>query len=153
MKVVQKDFEIEYVLNKPLMAHLASSQEGIPRGSPLWFLYEDQKIWLFGIDTDSFIKRLQVEPRCALTIVDFDLDRGVLRHVGVRGKATVTSANSARLNRFVGKYLGNDAEKWNEWFVTNIVNPLNRMVQVDLEAVVAKDVSFFKTGPDLAEND
>lgn len=153
MKVIQKDFEIESLLDKPLIAHLASSQERAPRGSPLWFLFEDQKIWLFGTEIDSFIKRLQVEPRCALTIVDFDLDRGVLRHVGVRGKATVTSADSTRLNRFVGKYLGNDAEKWNQWFVTNIVDPLNRMVQVDLEAVVAKDVSFFKTGPDLAEYD
>ncbi|MEX1012706.1 MAG: pyridoxamine 5'-phosphate oxidase family protein [Waddliaceae bacterium] len=153
MKIVQKDFEIENVLTKPLMAHLASSHEGVPRGSPLWFLYEDQKIWLFGIDTDSFIKRLQLEPRCALTIVDFDLDRGVLRHVGVRGKSTVTPVNSVRLKRFVRKYLGNDVEKWNQWFVTNIVDTLNQMVQVDLETVVAKDVSFFKTGPHLVEND
>lgn len=118
------------------MAHLASSQEGVPRGSPLWFLYEDQKIWLFGIDSDSFIKRLQIDPKCALTIVDFDLDRGVLRHVGVRGKAKVASVNSARLKRFVVKYLGEDVEKWNQWFVTNIVDPLNQMVQVDLETVV-----------------
>ncbi len=150
MKTIQKDFEIEDVLHKPLMAHLASVFEGAPRGSPLWFLYEDQKVWLFGIDTDSFIKRLQKDPACALTVVDFDVDGGVLRHVGIRGKAAVTSLDSARLKRFVGKYLGRDENEWNQWFVENIVDPLNQMVQVDPETVVAKDVSFFKTGPELA---
>lgn len=47
--------------------------------------------------------------------------------------------NLGRLKRFVGRYLGHDADTWNKWFVSNIVEPLNKMVEVDLETVVAKD--------------
>jgi len=56
------------------MAHLATSCAKGPRDSPLWFLYEDQRIWLFGTDEDSFINRLHDEPRCALSVVEFNLD-------------------------------------------------------------------------------
>ncbi len=151
MKLIQSDFKVADVLDKPLMAHLASSSQNGPCSSPLWFLYEKEKIWLFGIDTDSFIQRLENNPRCALSIVDFDLEGGILRHVGIRGVAAVWPCDVARLKRFVGKYLGHNEKAWNEWFISNIVNPLNRMVEVEFDTVVAKDVSFFKTGPDLVK--
>lgn len=147
----QRDFDINIVLDKPLMAHLASQGDETPCSSPLWFIYEDNKIWLFGIDTDSFIKRLKNNPKCALSIVDFNLEQGILRHVGVRGIAKVGSIDKNRLNRFVGKYLGNKQDSWNEWFVDNVVNPINQMVEVIPDTIVSKDVSYFKTGPDLAK--
>jgi hypothetical protein len=93
---------------------------------------------------------LQNDPRCALSIVDFNLDLGILLHVGIRGKATLQQVNPERLKRFVGKYLGSATENWNNWFVKNIVDPLNVMIEIDPKTVVAKDVSFFKSGPDLA---
>jgi nitroimidazol reductase NimA-like FMN-containing flavoprotein (pyridoxamine 5'-phosphate oxidase superfamily) len=141
--VLQNDFSPDLVLSKPLMAHLATCDDGAPRSSPLWFLYEDEAVWLFGVSEDSFIKRLEAEPSCALSIVDFDLNDGVLLHVGVRGVATVGELDSDRLKRFVGKYLGGDAASWNEWFVENVVDPIDRMVKVKVEALVAKDVSYF----------
>ncbi len=144
----QKDFEIDKVLNKPLMAHLSTVDIDEPRDSPVWFIWEESYLWIFGIDEDSFIKRLKKEPRCAVGVVDFDLEKGVLRHVGVRGTAHIGNIDNERLRRFVSKYLGNNRENWNKWFVTNIVDPLNVMVQITPKSVVAKDVSFFKTGPD-----
>ena len=148
---IQTDFKIEDVLCKPLMIHLSSIVKGEPRSSPLWFLYEDQKIWLFGTKKDSFIKRLKKYPKCALSITDFSLERGVLKHVGIRGESSVLDLDSDRLERFVSKYLGNDPKNWNKWFVDHVVNPLDQMVVVILKTTVAKDVSFFKTGPDLAK--
>ncbi len=50
---------------------------------------EDHKIWLFGIHSDSFVRRLQDESKYAFSIVDFDLEKGVLLHVGIRGVATL----------------------------------------------------------------
>lgn len=147
---MNKDFDIEIVLSKPVMAHLATECAEGPRSSPLWFLYEDKKIWLFGTDKDSFVKRLQNDPRCALSIVEFNLELGILLHVGIRGRATLQKVAPERLQRFVGKYLGPAPQTWNHWFVENIVHPLNVMIEVDPKTVVAKDVSFFKTGPDLA---
>ena len=44
----QKDFEIEDMLCKPLMAHLSTVDDGAPRDSPVWFLWEDSCLWIFG---------------------------------------------------------------------------------------------------------
>lgn len=146
----QKDFDIDTVLSKPLMAHLSTLEKGEPRDSPVWFIWEESYLWIFGTDKDSFIKRLKQEPRCAIGIVDFNLQNGLLKHVGIRGTAQINHLDPNRLRRFVSKYLGNNSDNWNKWFITHIVNPLNVMVQMTPISVVAKDVSFFKTGPDLA---
>lgn len=149
---VQKDFDIGSVLQKPLMAHLSTTERGDPRDSPVWFVWEDSCLWIFGTSKDSFINRLRQEPRCAAGVVDFDLEAGILRHVGIRGTAQLSDIDSERLKRFVAKYLGKESHQWNEWFVSNIVTPLDVMVQIIPRSVVAKDVSFFKTGPHLADS-
>jgi len=149
--VKQKDFEFDLVLQKPLMAHLSTVEADEPRDSPVWFIWEDDSLWIFGTSEDSFVRRLKEEPRCAIGIVDFNLDKGVLRHVGIRGTSNIEDVDPNRLFRFVSKYLGDDKEKWNKWFVKNIVDPLDVMVKITPKSMVSKDVSFFKTGPDLAD--
>lgn len=146
-----EDFAVDLVLRKPLMAHLATTHDGAPRSSPVWFLYRDGFLWLFGTRRDSFVKRLKQEPRCALSIADFDLEPGVLLHVGIRGTARVTEVDAKRLDLFVSKYLGEDKSAWNTWFVKHVVDPIDQMVQVIPESTVAKNVSYFKTGPDFAK--
>ena len=150
MIFAQKDFEIEEVLNKPLMAHLSTVEDGIPRDSPVWFLWEDSSLWIFGTSKDSFVKRLQAEPKCAAGIVEYDLEKGILKHVGIRGTAFIASCDKDRLMRFVAKYLGQNKQNWNPWFIENVVDPLDAMIKLDPESVVAKNVSFLKTGPNLA---
>lgn len=150
MIFAQKDFEIENVLTKPLMAHLSTVENGAPRDSPVWFLWEDSCLWIFGTSKDSFVKRLQAEPKCAAGIVEYDLEKGILKHVGIRGIASLATCDKDRLMRFVAKYLGADEQNHNPWFIENVVDPLNVMIRIDPESVVAKNVSFFKTGPNLA---
>lgn len=150
MIFAQKDFEIEDVLCKPLMAHLATVDDGAPRDSPVWFLWEDSSLWIFGTSADSFVKRLRAEPKCAAGIVEYDLGKGVLKHVGIRGTASISSCDKGRLMRFVAKYLGEDKQNHNPWFIENVVDPLDAMIRIIPESIVAKNVSFFKTGPDLA---
>lgn len=150
MRMVQQDFDIMAVLDRPLMAHLSTLDGNEPRESPVWFIWEEYCLWLFGTSKDSFIRRLREEPRCAVGVVDFDLKSGILRHVGIRGAADVLPIDSLRLNRFVSRYLGENRAEWNEWFVANVVDPLDAMVRVTPGSVVAKDVSYFKTGPELA---
>lgn len=147
---MQHDFDINTVLKKPLMGHLSTTDKGEPRDSPVWFLWENSCMWIFGTNRDSFIQRLKIEPRCAMGIVDFDLEKGILKHVGIRGVAELAEVDKERLNRFVSKYLGSNSAKCNDWFMANIVGTLNVMTQVIPKSIVAKDVSFFKTGPMLA---
>jgi hypothetical protein len=147
---MRRDFDPDLVLDKPLMAHLATSSPDGPRASPVWFHWEDRAIWLIGTSRDSFVRRLQAESRCALSIVDFDVQRGILRHIGIRGSAQIQAMDRERLQRLLRRYLGSDEAAWNEWFIAHVAEPLDVMIEVTPHTMVAKDVSFFKTGPDLA---
>ena len=131
MIFAQKDFEIEDVLSKPLMAHLSTVENGAPRDSPVWFIWEDSFLWIFGTSKDSFVRRLQSEPKCAAGIVEYDLGKGILKHVGIRGIASLTSCDKERLMRFVVKYLGTDEQNHNSWFIENVVDPLDAMIRID----------------------
>lgn len=141
-------FAPEEVLCPPLMAHLASGSPEGSRDSPLWFLWEDRAVWLIATSRDSFPRRLRSDPRCAIGVVDFDAVRGILRHVGIRGSARVEAMDHARRDRLLSKYLGDDRSQWNPWFVQRIVNPLDVMIEIAPTSIVARDMSYFKTGPE-----
>jgi hypothetical protein len=65
---------LEHILSRPLFAHLATAHEHGPRESPVWFLWEENSIWMIGnYNTDSFPKRIERDPRCAIGIVDFNV--------------------------------------------------------------------------------
>lgn len=144
------DFDPTEMLAKPLMAHLATNCTAGPRESPVWFLWEDGAIWLIGSSEDSFPDRLRVEPRCALGIVDFDVERGTLRHVGIRGEASIFAMDTALLHRLLQRYLGPDPRSWNIWFKANVVEPLDLMIKIAPVSIIARDMSYFKTGPEFA---
>lgn len=138
------DFDIDAFLRRPLFAHLATSSQEGPRESPVWFLWEDQAIWLIGNQRDSFPKRLRGDARCAIGIVDFDLARGLLRHVGVRGVATVLPLDKERLLRLLHRYLGDDEAMWNPSF-RGAVSFADKflMVRIEPTSIVARDQSYF----------
>lgn len=148
--MTELEFDPDEVLAKPLMAHLATASSEGPRESPVWFLWEDGAIWLIGSNEDSFPARLRREPRCAINVVDFDAGRGILRHVGIRGEATVLPMDRQRLHRLLARYLGPDQKEWNPWFQETIVAPLDLMIRITPASIIARDMSYFKTRPDFA---
>jgi hypothetical protein len=137
------DFDIDSFLRKPLFAHLATTAEAGPRESPVWFLWEAGALWLVGNNRDSFPKRIQFEPRCAVGVVDFDLAQGLLRHVGVRGTGTIESLDAGRLNRLLSRYLGSDKSAWNPQFREGVIDRLELMVRIEPTSIVARDQSYF----------
>ena len=141
---MDRDFDPDDVLRLPLFAHLASASPDGARESPVWFLWEDGALWLVGNRRDSFPKRLEAEPRCAVGIVEFDLQRGHLRHVGIRGIARVEALDPARLHRFLAKYLGADPSQWNATFKATVIDKLDLMVRIVPISIVARDQSYFK---------
>jgi hypothetical protein len=152
-RVLQRDFDPALLLEAPLMAHLATAHPDGPRDSPLWFLWEAEAVWLVGTAVDSFMRRLQAEPRCALGLTRFEPEQGVLLHLGLRGRATVGPQDPGRFRRLLAKYLGPDEAGWNPWFLGEIARigaPEGRMARVEVETAVARNLSFFRTGPELA---
>jgi hypothetical protein len=141
---MDRDFDANEVLQLPLFAHLASGSPDGARESPVWFLWEDGELWLVGNRRDTFPKRLEADPRCAVGIVDFDLQRGWLRHVGIRGTASVMPLDPARLHRLLAKYLGADPARWNPQFKTAVIDRLDLMVRIAPTSIVARDQSYFK---------
>ena len=95
------------------------------------------------------MKRLHAEPKCAAGIVEYDLEKGILKHVGIRGTAAFAELDKERLMRFVSKYLGKNRQNWNPWFIANVVDPLDAMIKIIPESIVAKNVSFLKRGRTL----
>ncbi len=137
-------FDLDDFLARPLFAHLATGSLDGPRESPVWYLWEDRAIWLIGTSQDSFPKRIVSEPRCAIGIVDFNLEQGLLKHVGMRGTAMVVPLNNGRLYRLLRRYLGDDRAAWNKRFCKAVIDRLNLMIKFDPRSVVMNDQSYFK---------
>jgi len=146
-------FEPSEVLSRPLMAMLATvAADGAPRNAPVWFLWEEDVLWMPGSVGSGSVVRLAADPRCAVEIVHFDCGAGILLHLGLRGSATVEPMAPTRFWRLLEKYLGPEAG-WNDWFVARIarIDDLDgRLIRLAPDSVFTNNVSYFRTGPDLA---
>lgn len=142
----EADFDLDAFLARPLMAHLATGSPEGARESPLWFLWEDAAVWFIGTSRDSFPRRVAQDGRCAVGVVEFDLFRGVLLHVGMRGDATVVPLDRDRLHRLLRRYLGEDHDGWNPEFRRSVIDGLDLMVRFVPTSVVVRDQSYFAVG-------
>jgi hypothetical protein len=127
----------------PLFAHLATDSEEGPRESPVWFLWEDGAIWIIGSRRDdSFPARIERDPRCALGIVEFEPDRGLVQHVGMRGRAFIEPFDRERARRLLERYLGDRVDAWDRRFRATLDDADNVLVRFDPDTVVARDQSY-----------
>lgn len=147
-------FDPEDVLRLPLMANLASlAKDGAPRNAPVWFHWEDGALHMLSDDTASSARRIARDPRVAVEIVHYDNAGGILRHLGLRGNATIEPMDPALFRRLLARYLGPDEAAWNPWFIHNVAkieDPSGRLIRLVPDSVFTNDVSFFRSGPALA---
>jgi hypothetical protein len=147
------EFDPGLVLSQPLMANLATLSPEGPRNAPVWFLWEEETLWIPSSTSSSSVTRLAQDDRVAVEIVRFDLAAGGLFHLGLRGRAEVVAMDVPLFRRLLAKYLGPDENKWNPWFIENVAcfdDPEGRFIRLRPETIFTKNVSFFRTGPDLA---
>ncbi|WGH79226.1 pyridoxamine 5'-phosphate oxidase family protein [Jannaschia ovalis] len=146
-------FDPDRVLALPLVANLATvTADGAPRNAPVWFAWEAGVMWMLGAEDGASVRRLARDPRCAVEVVEYDNEAGVMRHVGLRGTATVEPMDPALFRRLLARYLGPEAG-WNPWFITEVArieDPAGCLIRLAPESVFTNDVSFFRTGPALA---
>lgn len=143
MNVLENDFDINEVLKMPLMANLSTAGDQGACESPIWFLWEDEHLWLIATAESGFVKRLHRDPRASIGIVDFNVQAGILRHVGMRGTTTLLSYDGSRRTRLVERYLGPETS-WNPWFKANVVEKQDVLIRFTPETVVARDQSYFR---------
>lgn len=139
--------ELDAFLQRPLFCFLAAATEEGPRVSPLWFLWDDGAIWIIA-DTEekSYTDRVERDPRAAIAIVDFDVETGLVQHVGMRGRATVEPFDEARAGRLLERYLGEDRADWDRERFGGDWDPKWGLIRFEPETVVARDQSY-EAGP------
>jgi nitroimidazol reductase NimA-like FMN-containing flavoprotein (pyridoxamine 5'-phosphate oxidase superfamily) len=130
------------ILARPLFGHLATGSEQGPRASPVWFLWEDEALWIIGNrETDSFPKRIEREPGSAIGIVDFEVSTGLVQHVGFRGQARLEAHDSERMKRLLSRYLG-ALEGWDPRFVKILDDTNYIFIRFEPETAVVRDQSY-----------
>ncbi len=108
------DTQLEAFFTRRLMAHLSTVGEGGARHAPLWFLWEDDAIWMIADRSQrTFPDRIERDPRCAIGIVDFDPDVGRLHHVSMRGRAKIEPLDPDRAERLLQRYFRAPKNEWN----------------------------------------
>ncbi len=130
------------ILSRPFFAHLATISDEGPRESPVWFLWEDDALWIIGnYETDSFPKRIERDPRCAIGIVHFDVSTGMVQHVGFRGRARLEPHDAERMKRLLGRYMG-ELENWDERFIEILDDTDYIFIRFEPETAVVRDQSY-----------
>jgi hypothetical protein len=133
---------LDEILSRPLFAHLATGSSEGPRESPVWFLWEDESLWIIGnYKSDSFPKRIEQEPRSAIGVVDFNVSSGLVQHVGFRGRARLEPHDRARMTRLLGRYMG-EVENWDARFVEILDDTSYIFIRFEPETAVVRDQSY-----------
>lgn len=135
-------FLLDDILSRPLFAHLATASEQGPRESPVWFLWDDGALWIIGnYKTDTFPKRIEREPRCAIGIVDFDASTGLVQHAGFRGRARLMPHDPARMELLLSRYMG-ERKQWDSRFVEILDDTDYIFIRFEPEVAVVRDQSY-----------
>jgi len=130
------------ILARPVFGHLATGSEQGPRESPVWFLWEGGVLWIIGnYETDSFPKRIEREPRCAIGIINFDVSTGLIQHIGFRGQARLEAHDPERMKRLLDRYLG-ALESWDPRFVKILDDTNYIFIRFEPETAVVRDQSY-----------
>lgn len=150
MQIVENtlDTSLGAVLDEPVFCFFAhgSVEENAPRISPLWFLWEDEHIWIIADSRKSYYARVEADGRAAVAVVDFDVYTGRVRHIGMRGNAAIVAMDLDLADRLLSKYLGPNKEIWDDRFVD--IDPDRwHLIRFRPSTVVARDQSFEPTLP------
>jgi hypothetical protein len=147
MEIVENwlDIELNEFLDRPQFCFFAQCSDSGARVSPLWYLWEDELVWLIAqLPERSYPQRVKQYPRSAIGIVEFEPQNGTVRHVGMRGEATLEAFNQDRAERLLRRYLGNDKSEWDRGFV-GLDKENYRLIRFEPETVVARGGTH-KTG-------
>lgn len=140
--------DLDAFLERPLFCFLAtSSEDGAPRVTPLWYLWEDRSLWIIAnYGEKTYPHRVEREARVDVAIVEFDPTSGRVWHVGMRGRATVEPFDEDLAVRLLSRYLGPDQAAWDGRF-RGPWDDRWRLLQVEPTTVLARDQSYEVSPP------
>lgn len=100
------------LLARPVLGRLATaSPQGQPHVVPVWFLWEDDLLWVSSFSSTRKVIDLEQNPKCAL-VVDLETAVEGLTAVMFEGRAELVSTPREvvrqRIERIYSKYLGSE---------------------------------------------
>lgn len=144
MEIIENTLKesIDDVLELPLFCYLGTvSREDDPRVSPLWYHWEDDTLWILGDREKTYTDRIERHPETAVAIVDFDVVEARVRHIGMRGHATLEAVDDGIVERKLTRYLGPDSDDWDDMF--HDLDPERWcLIKFTPETVVARNQSY-----------
>lgn len=137
----------EDLLSLPLFCFVGmlTTEGNAPRVSPLWYLWENDAIWILGDSEESHTTRLAHHPQVAVAIVDFEATAGRLQHIGMRGSASFEPYDGDRALRLLSQYLGPEPANWDPDMFTDPRERENdrwTFVRISPTTVVLRDFSY-----------
>jgi hypothetical protein len=87
-----------------------------------------------------------------LGIVDFDVSKGMVQHVGFRGRATLEPHDPDRMEKVFTRYMG-ERERWDSRFVKILDDPDYIFIRLEPDTVVVRDQSYSVNNKDQQSKD
>src|SRR5690625_8007669 len=97
-----EDFDPSELLDRPLVAHVATSR---PRVRPVWFLYEQDHLWWLTGPWSTQASEIADNPRVSFVVDTCDLTSGEVRQVVAHGDAEEMPWDADRVRRKLARYL------------------------------------------------
>lgn len=144
MNIIENTLEesIDDVLQLPLYCFVATlSKEGDPRVSPLWYHWEEQRMWIIADLQKTYTSRIQANPATAIAVVDFDPYEARVRHIGMRGISTLEPLDDNLMQRKLTRYLGPNEDEWDPMF-HDLDKDRWRFIKFEPKTIVARNQSY-----------
>lgn len=123
----------DFIGDRRLIAHLATSADDRPHVVPVWYGYDDGTIEV--LTSGGKVERLRENPRASVSVQQ-DTDGRADWYVSILGTATVVEdagsvAEAAR--RVFPKYLGDDETEWPDYYRSQLGDdPSLSLVEIEV---------------------
>jgi PPOX class probable F420-dependent enzyme len=135
MPALTADEIADFLLTRGVLMRVATvDREGDPHVTPIWFLFEDGRIWFTPREQSAWLQHIRAHPRIAVTI---DEEAAPYRKVTVEGPAEIVhdlgndDAWRDRYRRITERYTTPDG---GEAYITDTIDQPRALMSLRLDA-------------------
>ena len=138
---VPKDFDLDALLSRPLVARVATNG---PTIRPVWYLWEDDAFWWLTGSWSKLPDLIERDPAVTILIDTWEPDTGEVLQLIAAGQASIRPFDADRARRTLARYLGADESKWDyERFIEGTLGDSSAaFIRLYPDRISVKDLSY-----------